>query len=174
MLAEVAPSVHRFPDANDRQWRRFVKRLSVQDFEEISDSGKIGRFGIGARRLQVLGLMSDVKLTETQLPDNDGAISMYMGKFVSPLSLKRFLSNPPVQYNVFKTSMTEYRDAIVKGGMGKLIGKNIGGEILTMSGLIGLASQAGIKGAKSWIAKPQERERFPHTTQTFLETNGIF
>ena len=100
--------------------------------------------------------------------------SIYMGTFLAPLTMERFLNSPKIQYGICKTSMTEYRDAIVKGGLDKLLDKNIGGESLTMSGLIGLTSQAGIKGAKSWIAKPEERKRFPHTTQTFINTNGIF
>ena len=99
---------------------------------------------------------------------------MYMGTFVPPLTMERFLDSPRIQYGIFKTSMTEYRDAIVKGKLTELLGQNIGGESLTMSGLIGLASQAGIKGAKSWIAEPEDRKRFPHTTQTFINTNGIF
>ncbi len=173
VLGEVAPLTHPFPDAKPKQWQRFVLKLKSQTASDISTSGRIGLFGIGARRLQDLGLMREVR--KISVPHSDTAsYSIYMGKFVEPLSMERFLSTPRIQYNVFKTSMTEYRDAAVKSGLNKLIGKDIGGEPLTMSGLLGLASQAGIKGAKSWLCKPQERERFPHTTQTFLETNGIF
>ena len=173
MLGEVAPFNLRFPDASDKQWREFIRTLATQEIEEVSANGKMGTFGIGARRMKDLELMTDVKLQEFQ--DEDGeSINMYMGKFILPLTLERFLQSPKIQYNVFKTSIAEYRDSIIKNKMRDLIGKNVGGEILTMSGLIGLTSQAGIKGAKSWIARPEERERFPHTTQTFLETNGIF
>jgi hypothetical protein len=168
VLLEVAPSLHRFSEANDRQWKRFARKLATQGVGEISDSGRMGIFGIGARRLKDLGLMTDVK--KVKLEDK----SVYMGTFVPPMSMERFLCSPKPQYNVFRKSMLDYHKAIVDSGLSKLIGKEIGIEALTMSGLLGLASQAGIKGAKSWLEKPQERERFPHTTQTFLETNGIF
>jgi hypothetical protein len=105
--------------------------------------------------------------------DLDGK-AIYMGTFVAPLSMENFLESPKVQYKVFRKSILEYYKAIEASGLNKLIGQEVGIESLTMSGLLGLVSQAGIKGAKGWLDKPQERERFPHTTQTFLETNGIF
>ena len=128
----------------------------------------MGLFGFGARRLKDLGLMSDVKKV-----DLDGK-TIYMGTFVPPLAMERFLVSPRIQYSIFKKSMLDYDKSLEESGLKKLIGKEIGIESLTLSGLLGLASQAGIKGAKGWITNPKERERFPHTTQIFLETNGIF
>lgn len=165
---EVASSLHRFPVANDRQWKRFARKLATQRVGEISVSGRMGLFGIGARRLKDLGLMTDVKKVELE------GKSIYMGTFIPPMSMERFLHSTSIQYSIFKKSMLDYHKSIEESGLSKLIGQEIGVESLTMSGLLGLVSQAGIKGAKGWLAKPQERERFPHTTQTFLETNGIF
>lgn len=45
---------------------------------------------------------------------------------------------------------------------------------VTLSGLLGLLKSAGIDGAKSWLANPSDRTKFPHTTRTFLTTNGVF
>lgn len=128
----------------------------------------MGKFGIGARRLKKLGMMSDVKKIEL-----DGK-SVPMGTFTSPLTLERFLSSLPIQYQIFKNSTLEYYNEIRETKTDSLVGTSIVGETLTLSGLIGIVSQAGIKGAKSWIANPSERERFPHTTQVFVDTNGIF
>ena len=165
---EVAPLILRFQEASNEQWKTFARKLATQGIGEISESGRLGVFGLGARRLKDLGLMDDVKKIELE-----GKL-VYMGSFIPPLSMERFLNSPRVQYNIFKRSMVDYHKSIKESGLDKLIGKEIAVEPLTMSGLLGLASQAGIKGAKSWLEKPKERERFPHTTQTFLETNGIF
>ena len=45
---------------------------------------------------------------------------------------------------------------------------------ITRSGYLGLCLAAGPEGAKSWIAEPDDRERFPHTTQIFRRVNGLF
>jgi len=105
--------------------------------------------------------------------DFDGK-KIYMGSFIPPMSMERFLSSPKIQYQVFKKSMKEYNKAIDTSGLSRLIDEEIGIEVLTLSGLLGLVSQAGIKGTKGWLTNPQDRERFPHTTKTFLDTNGIF
>jgi len=118
--------------------------------------------------------MKDVKKISIPQEHTDATCVMYMGTFIPPMSEDRFFNSPKVQYDVFKKSMKEYYKAIEESGLAKLVGKEIGTETLTMSGLLALVSQAGIKGAKGWLNKPKERERFPYTTQTFLETNGIF
>lgn len=54
------------------------------------------------------------------------------------------------------------------------IGQEMEGEEITLSGLLALCKQAGLKGAKSWLQNEQDREDFPNTTEAFLACNGIF
>lgn len=50
-----------------------------------------------------------------------------------------------------------------------------GGETtVTLSGVLGVASSAGLEGTVSWLEKDRDRRRYPHTTQAFLLTNGAF
>ncbi len=49
-----------------------------------------------------------------------------------------------------------------------------GPETITLSGLLGVIQCAGLEGAVGWLEKPSDRKRYPHTTQTFLRTNGVF
>lgn len=126
-------------------------------------------FSIDARRLTELGLMKNVR----KIPWEGREI--FMGDFVDPLSLERFLNSPRIQYRVFKKDIANHRDTIVaKTKLKRLIGTEVDGARLTMSGLLALAKQAGVKGAQSWLTRPTDRTRFPNTTRTFHEVNGIF
>ena len=58
--------------------------------------------------------------------------------------------------------------------LGRCIGQNVAGTVITLSGVLALCKQAGVKGAASWLKNPKDRQRFPHTTEAFLACNGIF
>jgi hypothetical protein len=45
---------------------------------------------------------------------------------------------------------------------------------ITLSGVLGIIQCAGLEGAASWLEHANDRRRYPHTTQTFLSTNGAF
>lgn len=45
---------------------------------------------------------------------------------------------------------------------------------ITQSGIFGLLKAAGPKGAQEWLTNPEDRKKFPQTTQIFLKTNGLF
>lgn len=49
-----------------------------------------------------------------------------------------------------------------------------GPTTITLSGLLGVIQCAGLDGAVSWLEKPNDRKRYPHTTQAYLNTNGVF
>lgn len=42
------------------------------------------------------------------------------------------------------------------------------------SGILGLLKYAGPEGARSWLKKPEDRKKYPKTTEAFLRTNGLF
>lgn len=47
-------------------------------------------------------------------------------------------------------------------------------ETVTLSGLLGVIQCAGLDKATSWLERSSDRKRYPHTSQTFLRTNGVF
>jgi len=49
-----------------------------------------------------------------------------------------------------------------------------GPTAITLSGLLGVIQCAGLDGAVGWLERPNDRKRYPHTTQAFLRTNGVF
>jgi hypothetical protein len=49
-----------------------------------------------------------------------------------------------------------------------------GTETITLSGVLGVIQCAGLDGAVGWLERPGDRKRYPHTSQAFLQTNGVF
>ena len=45
---------------------------------------------------------------------------------------------------------------------------------VTLSGVLGVIQCAGLEGAAGWLERSNDRKRYPHTTQAFLHTNGVF
>ena len=45
---------------------------------------------------------------------------------------------------------------------------------ITLSGVLGVIQCAGLEGAAGWLERSNDRKRYPHTTQAFLHTNGVF
>lgn len=62
----------------------------------------------------------------------------------------------------------------MKDKLGKYIGTEVDGKPVTLSGLAGLVSAAGMKGAEKWLNKSEDRVKYPGSTQVYNETNGLF
>lgn len=73
-----------------------------------------------------------------------------------------------------------YRRACATKLAADAIGKPItmpdapGSVPMTLSGLLALASVAGLEGAESWLKSPADRQKFPNTTIAFIRCNGVF
>ncbi len=161
-----------FPEASQEQWLSFVRCVKGdKEPGDITDNGQMGMFGANARRLGELGIMSDVR--QITIDENDKPI--YMGIFKPPIeSLEQYLSKPRLQYKVFVTDMKDYQRKITTGQLSSFIGSQADDKTVSLSGLLGLVKQAGLKGAKSWLTNPKDHSRFPHTTAMFNCTNGLF
>jgi hypothetical protein len=72
-----------------------------------------------------------------------------------------------------------YRHASA-GGLTERLGRPItvpgleAPQAITLSGLLGVIQCAGLEGAVGWLERSNDRRRYPHTTQVFLNTNGVF
>jgi hypothetical protein len=73
-----------------------------------------------------------------------------------------------------------YRHAVDGGVIAEHLKRSIsvpgveGTTTITLSGLLGVIQCAGLDGAVGWLERPNDRKRYPHTTQAFLRTNGRF
>lgn len=138
--------------------------MTTQEADTVSEQGRIGLFGVGARRLAELGYMSKVQ----KIPWGESK-EIFMGEFFPPLTLEKFLCAPLVQVQVFEQDMKERCDAIHRGELSSFISSEV-----TLSGILALTHSAGIKGALSWLLNGEDAEKFPNTTQNFARANGVF
>ena len=135
---------------SDDDWRQFVIRLSRED-PTYSSSRHVGQFRQRRERLIELG--------------------------IDPGSVLGFASAQRVALD------RDLADAHKHAIDGDLVADHVGRRIqipghedacITLSGVMGVIQCAGLDGATGWLEKTGDRKRFPHTTQAFLTTNGIF
>ena len=91
------------------------------------------------------------------------------------LGVKSFPKDTKGQYELFAHDMREQAKAVlVSPYLRNAVGQEVGGTVISLSGVLALMKQAGPKGAVSWLKKPKDRKKFPNTTEAFNASNGIF
>jgi hypothetical protein len=146
------------------QWERFVSLMAVSPQSYRSPRGRMGRFGMDARRLADVGFMDAPR--KMTIGSETG---IWVGEWKKPLDEKKFLGELPVQYEAFKRSMQQMAPRVAP-----LVGTKVQGVICSLSGLLGVGHLAGEVGVRSWVENPEVRQRFKATTNNFIRTNGVF
>lgn len=128
-------------------WGGFLDRFKTQKPDFCGDN-QLGAFEHNRRRLRAM------RLSEKALRGNETMQRQALSDDLQSL------------YQGCQESFASH--------LGKCIPINNQEHELTTSGLIGLLKAAGPQGALNWIKHPEDRQRFPHTTEIFLRTNGAF
>jgi hypothetical protein len=136
---------------SDDAWRQFVVRLS-RESPQFASSRHVGQFRQRRERLAELGI--DPSMIHGSASAQRAALDADMS------------------------------DAFHHAAAGGVLAEHMGRPIavpgrddampITLSGLLGVIQCAGIEGAVGWLERPGDRRRYPHTTQAFLHTNGVF
>ena len=155
------------PEASDEQWARFVRLMQVGDVAAVTPTGQVGVFQTRLKRLEDLGLVSDVRRVQ-----HAGAAPSWTATFRPPLTLARLLSDLMLQYRIFVVSMKRYRDEVLARHR-DAIGKVVEGKPATLSGLMAVSQHAG-PALGSWITSEADRKRFKQTTAAYGRTTGVF
>lgn len=136
---------------SDDAWRAFVVRLE-REAPTFSSSRHVGQYRQRRERLAELG--------------------------ISPSALHGSAS---AQRAALDADLVDAHGHALAGGLiSEHLGRAItipghdGAERITLSGLLGVVQCAGLEGAVGWLERPNDRKRYPHTTQAFLHTNRIF
>jgi len=138
------------PHASDDAWRQFVQRLQREE-PTFSSSRHVGQYRQRRERLAELG--------------------------IDPASI---LGSAVAQRSALDVDLADAHGHAVAGGLVDHLGRGLsvpgheGTATITLSGLLGVIQCAGLEGAVGWLEKPNDRRRYPHTTQAFLRTNGVF
>ena len=93
----------------------------------------------------------------------------WVGEFVSPLTQRRFLSEPTIQYRTFVDSVKLYIDGLRAGTVAKPDGGFPCG--MSLSGALAVLHRGGPGGLKNW---GDESRRFDDTVALYERANGIF
>jgi hypothetical protein len=139
------------PGVADAAWRDFVVLLS-REVPEFSSSRHVGQYRQRRERLAELGI-------------DPAAIA------ASSQAQRAALD-------------ADLADAHRHGAAGDVFTQHLGRPIsvpgregtvtITLSGVLGVIQCAGLEGAVGWLERSNDRKRYPHTTQAFLQTNGVF
>lgn len=139
------------PGVPDPAWSDFVTRLQ-RESPEFASSRHVGQYRQRRERLSELGI-------------DPNAIT----------------GSPQAQRAALDADLA---DAHRHGAAGEVFSQHLGrpiaipgresAETITLSGVLGVIQCAGLEGAVGWLERPNDRKRYPHTTQAFLHTNGVF
>jgi len=135
---------------SDDAWRQFVICLA-REAPTFSSSRHVGQFRQRRERLAELG--------------------------IDPNSI---LGSAQAQRAALDADLVDACHHAAEGGLLRHLGKPIavpggdGAQSLTLSGILGVIQCAGLDGAVGWFETLADRRRYPHTTQAFLRTNGMF
>jgi hypothetical protein len=136
---------------SDDAWRQFVVRLS-RESPQFASSRHVGQYRQRRERLSELGIDPS---------------AIHGSAIAQRAALDADLANA-------------HHHAAAGGVLSEHLGRplTVPGrdmpEKLTLSGLLGVIQCAGLDGAVGWLERPNDRKRYPHTTQAFLHTNGVF
>ena len=145
-------------------WTRFTRTMARHPRSYDGPRGRMGAFGMDARRLADVGFCTSPK--KVVVGHETG---VWTAVWKKPLSKERYLKSLPAQYFGFRRSMQ-----LMVPKVAGFVGADVDGKRCTLSGLLGVGHQAGQAGVASWVKDAGVRKKFAKTTETFNLTNGIF
>lgn len=139
---------------SDEEWTTFAVAMRVAPYGAVSASNALGAWQMRLRRLEDLGLVKNLR--------KQGA---WIGDFVAPLTRRKFLESPLVQYKTFAASMRRYVGGIEDGSVPT---EDLG---LSLSGMLAVLHRCGPHGLVSW---GRESGRFSDTVSLVQKVDGVF
>ena len=159
------------PEASDPAWRRFVSVIGDGKSNSVTPNYHLGIFRQGARKLVDLGVMTNPRRGRpAAVGDYSGDRDVWIGDWVAPYSLERFLSDPGLQLQLFRHDVGKLRSLVLQRHR-DAIGQPRDGKIITLSGLIAVALRTGSKGLGDWLST---KRAVDNTTRAFVEATGLF
>lgn len=147
-IALPAPSPIRGIDG--QAWGEFARRLA-REAPTFATDKHVGQYRQSKSRLRELGVNPDTIIGDPAQQDDALAVEAID-------SLKHLGASGTLAEHV-----------------GQPIAIPGGGEVtVTLSGVLGVTSSAGLEGAASWLDRERDRRRYPQTTKAFLACNGLF
>lgn len=150
----AAPSPSPIKGIDDAAWQALTAKLSRGE-STFASQKRVGRYHQSRTRLRELGLDPDSLIGNAAVQDSALAADLVDG----------------------------FQKARAKGLLGAIGQPSpvlppsvdpAAAPPVSLSGLLGILSVAGVDGLAGWLSSPEDRQRFPYTTNLFLQTNGMF
>lgn len=135
----------------DDAWREFVRRLE-RETPQFASSRHVGQYRQRRERLAELGIDPRV---------------IHGSAVAQRAALDADLANAHYHAANGGVLTDHLRRGIAVPGLA-------GNATVTLSGVLAVIQCAGLDNAVSWLESPNDRKRYPHTTQMFREANGVF
>ena len=145
-------------------WEKFVTLMVVSPRNAVTPRGRMGLFGLDARRLSDVGFMTNPR--KVVLGAETG---VWSGEWKAPLDQQKFLDSAGAQYEAFSRSMRRLATRVSPA-----VGTVIDGSRASLSGLLAAGHLAGEQGISGWVTDPEVRQKFRATTANYVKANGIF
>ena len=162
-LGRVLPS--QIPGVSDEAWTEFALALKTAEQKAVSPSNAFGMFEMKPRRLEDLGLMTNV----APMNARKKGVMAWSGEWVAPMTEKGFLASAVAQYDAFGASMRLYIDGLENGSV-KQPEEGLPTD-MSVSGALAILHRCGPRGLVNWI---DEDNRFPETVALYRAVNGTF
>lgn len=143
----------------DEAWSRFVRASITAPLTAVSKSNALGMFELTPRRLTDLGLVCALRRGRSP---SDGR-TIWVARFVPPMTAHRFLRSPRAQYNAFCVSIVDYAKVIRDG-------KIVRDATMSLSGALAILHRAGPSGLARWT----EGARHEVTVAAYERAAGAF
>jgi hypothetical protein len=158
------PLVSEIDGVDDEQWTAFVRVMITSPLEAVSEANALGMFEMMPRRLGDFKLVDGLQRTKSRPnPETGRQRTIWVGKFVAPMTSRAFLRSPRAQYQVFCQSMRDYVARLERGEIESCEG-------LSLSGTLAVLHRCGPRGAETWASG----ERFSVTEELVERADGLF
>lgn len=154
---EIGALASELQGIDDVAWAEFVRGMATSDATRVSESNALGMFELTPRRLEDLGLVDGVTRAHVN------GRTMWVAKFVPPMTAAKFLRNPRAQYNAFSRSMKDYKARIERGEIVKPVE-------MKLSGALAILHWGGPKGLENW----SRGSRFSTTEMAYNRVAEVF
>lgn len=149
---------------DDEQWTAFVRAMITAPLEAVSESNALGMFEMTPRRLSDFKLVDGLQRTKSRPnPETGRQRTIWVGRFVAPMTARAFLRSPRAQYQVFCQSMRDYAARLESGEIEAC-------DELSLSGTLAVLHRCGPRGAHVWA----NGERFSDTEELVERADGLF
>jgi hypothetical protein len=159
---EGVPLTSEIDGVSDEQWTEFVRGMMAARLSAVSESNNLGMFEMTPRRLADFKYVE--RLTRSRYDRPDGKKhTIWVAKFIAPMTTSKFLRSPRAQYHVFCQSMRDYVARIDAGEVDAC-------DDLSLSGTLAVLHRGGPGGARTWA----RGDRFESTVALVERVDGVF